>query len=43
MTVTVNKNLFNFRGGLYGVYAEISKFREWIDDEISTNGGATYC
>ena len=29
--------------GMYGVYAEVAKLRDWIDGKISENGGATFC
>ena len=29
--------------GLYGVYAEVGDYRNWIDTTISSNGGATFC
>ena len=29
--------------GLYGVYAEVGDFRNWIDETIGSNGGATFC
>jgi len=31
------------REGLYGVYAEVGDYRNWIDTTISSNGGATFC
>jgi secreted trypsin-like serine protease len=32
-----------FQNGLYGVYAEVAQFREWIDTTIAAKGGATFC
>jgi len=29
--------------GMYGVYAEVSKLRSWIDTKIEENGGTTFC
>jgi len=29
--------------GLYGVYAEVADYRNWIDETIGSNGGATFC
>merc|ERR1712130_161976 len=31
------------REGLYGVYADVSFFRTWIDETIAAKGGATFC
>jgi len=31
------------REGLYGVYAEVGDYRNWIDETIGSNGGATFC
>merc|ERR1712177_59204 len=29
--------------GMFGVYAEVAKLRDWIDAKIEENGGATFC
>merc|ERR1711915_887646 len=29
--------------GIYGVYAEVAKYRQWIDTTVAKEGGATYC
>merc|ERR1712180_79556 len=29
--------------GLYGVYAEVANYRDWIDSTIDTNGGGKFC
>jgi secreted trypsin-like serine protease len=31
------------QAGLYGVYAEVAQFRDWIDSTIAAGGGATFC
>jgi len=31
------------REGLYGVYADVADYRNWIDATIGSNGGATFC
>ena len=39
-----NNELINlFQDNFYAVFVEVAKFRKWIDDNISANGGATYC
>jgi hypothetical protein len=32
-----------FQDGLYGVYAEVAQFRDWIASTIAARGGATFC
>ena len=40
----VSRSLFVFfREGMFGVYVEVAKLRNWIDEKISANGGATFC
>ena len=40
----VSRSLFVFfREGMFGVYVEVAKLRNWIDEKISENGGATFC
>jgi len=29
--------------GLYGVYAEVANYRDWIDSTIDSNGGGKFC
>jgi len=31
------------QAGTYGVYAEVTALRTWVDTNIASNGGATYC
>ena len=32
-----------FQEGIYGVYAEVAKYRQWIDTTVTEEGGANYC
>ena len=32
-----------YQDGMFGVYAEVAKLRDWIDAKIEENGGATFC
>ena len=33
----------DIQAGLPGVYAEVARQRDWIDNKVAWFGGATYC